>query len=89
MFVGELHPAGGAHALGGAIVSHMVGLQNPVLVIEYDRAVGRRRIVILVINEAVGVDVELAGIVRRLSRRGGRLRIGVALQGCAQNRGGE
>ena len=62
--------ARGENALGLAVVDDVIALKNAVLIVEHDGAVGGDDVVVLVIDELVGVDVELGRVAPRLRRVG-------------------
>ena len=70
VFVRQLGASFRHHALGAAIVDDAIGLQHAVLVIEHHVPGRGDDVAILVVDELIGLDVELV----RILRRGLRLR---------------
>ncbi len=72
VFVGHLGVTLGVDAFGHAIVNDPVGLQEAALVEQLDRALRGHSVLVLVVDQFVGVDDELVGRLgrrRRLRRR--------------------
>ena len=59
VLVGHLGVAFGGDPPRGAIVGHAIGLKGPALVEELDRADGRDDVLVLVVDQLIGVDDEL------------------------------
>jgi hypothetical protein len=88
LLVGQFDVADGAHALGLAVIDDVIALKHPALVIKHHVAVGGDDVAGLVINELVGVDIELRGIVRLcIDRPRGRSLCGHSVRGVRSQRG--
>ncbi len=59
MLVGHLCMAFGVNALAGALIDDLVSLKHSALVEKLNRALGRDRVLVFVVDELVGVDDEL------------------------------
>ena len=72
VLVGHLGVALGVDALGGPLIDDLVSLKHAALIEELDRALGRHRVLVLVVDELVGVDDKLVlwlGLGRLVGRR--------------------
>ena len=66
VLVGHLRVTFGVNALGGPVIDDAVGLQNAALIEELNRSRSSYRVLVLVVDQLVGVDDKF---VRRLDRR--------------------
>src|SRR5208282_2359801 len=73
VLIGHLGMALGVDALGGPFVNNLVGLEHAALIEELNRALGRDRVFVLVVDELIGIDDELV-LWLALGRGGGRRR---------------
>ncbi len=84
MLVRQLGVALRVDPFGRAVVDDPVGLKNAMLVIELHRADRRHNVVVLVVDEFVGLEDQLVGMLRRRNRLAGGGRAGLRLRRRAE-----